>query len=175
MKKQFNLKKIIILCFIALVFISAMTVANISGGRNNGSFEEIWLKLWKRDGKVVDLRFQINRIGSSHRFEVATLPLSTYPFQFDLSDMGDVSADDIRGIVYGFRVTQDGRTDCPLMVRWWIVSQNQTDPKEPMRPLYPLTLKLRVWDSSGVEFNPEQQQAKLFERNGVLAESGSIL
>jgi len=123
----------------------------------------------------VDLQFQINRIGSSHRFETASLPLPAYPFQFDLSEIGDVSAEDIRGIVYGFRVTPDGRTDCPLMVRWWIVSQKQTDPKDPLRPRYPLTLKLRIWDPGGVEFNPKQQRASLFERNVILAKSASIL
>lgn len=175
MKKQIHPKWVVILCFGALIFLSAMAAAHISGIRNNGSFEEIWLKLWKRDGGVVDLRFQINRIGFSHRFEAATLPLPTYPFQFDLSDMGDVCADDIQGIVYGYKITPEGRTASPLMVRWWIVRQNQPDPKDPMRPLYPLTLKLRVWDSGGVEFNPEQQQAMLFERNGILAQSASIL
>jgi len=174
MKKQIHLKQIAIRCLIVFVFISAMAAANISGSRDKGSFEEIWLKLWKTDGRVVDLRFQIKRIGSSHRFEAATLPLSAYPFPFDLSDIGDVSADDIRGIVYGYRITPDGRTDSPLTVRWWIATQDQPDPKDPMRPPYPLTLKLRVWDSDGVEFNPEQQQAALFERNSILSESLTI-
>ncbi|MEW6673108.1 MAG: hypothetical protein AB1427_15495 [Thermodesulfobacteriota bacterium] len=171
MKKQFHLKQIGILCCIALITMSAIAATALSVSGDSGAFEEIWLKLWKKDGRVVDLRFQINRIGASDRIAPGGLPLETYPFQFDLSEIGGASADDITGIVYGYRITPDGRTDSPLMVRWWIVIKDQIDLRDPAPPRYPLTLKLRVWDSAGVEFNPNEQQATLFEKNGIVAES----
>jgi len=175
MKKQTHLKRIAIAFCIILGFLSVMTMAEFKGIGNNDPFQEIWLKLWKKGGGIVDLRFQICRIGGENRFATATRPLEIYPFQFDLSDLGNVSADDIKGIVYGYKIKPDGQTESPLMIRWWIAAKNRLDPKDPIPPRYPLTLKLRVWDAAGVEFNPREQQASLFERNGIPAESASIL
>ena len=53
MKKRISLKQIAVKRLVALAFFCAMAAADIGGNRDNGSCEEIWLKLWKEEGRRV--------------------------------------------------------------------------------------------------------------------------
>ena len=163
-----NLKMIALLFCIAGVSISALTVNHIAQNKPNDPIKTIWLKLWEVDGRVINMKFQVSDIGTSHNDGAASASLSTYPFQFDISDLGDISADDVRGIVNGYEITSSGRPSNPLLIRWWIVKKGQLDPNDMIPPKYPLTLKLKIRDCNGNEFNPKKQQATLLKRNRII-------
>ncbi|MBW1836047.1 MAG: hypothetical protein JRF71_09455 [Deltaproteobacteria bacterium] len=168
MKMHINLKMIALLFCIAGVSISALTLNHIAQNKPNDPIKTIWLKLWEVDGRVINMKFQVSDIGTSHNDGAASASLSTYPFQFDISDLGDISADDVRGIVNGYEITSSGRPSNPLLIRWWIVKKGQLDPNDMIPPKYPLTLKLKIRDCNGNEFNPKKQQATLLKRNRII-------
>ena len=164
-KKIFGQKQIALL--VCIVILSAASVAYLSGPSYAESFQEVWLKLWQKNGNVVDIRFQIRSIGSSHLSADIAVPLTVYPFQFDISDLGNIPETHVKGIVYGSRILSNSRPGTPLQLRWWVVRQNLTDAGNPSAARYPLTLKLRVFDADGNEFNQRYQQAALLKKDSV--------
>ena len=144
--------------------MSALALPGSSRDKNRDPFKEIWLKLWKPKGRILNMRVQIHNIESqgSVAAEDTPLQLSNYPFQFDISDLGDIAETDVRAVVYGFKIGSVGQPENPLMIRWWVVKQGEADSNDPTPSRYPLTLKLRVWDSEGVEFNPDRHLARIF-------------
>ncbi len=163
MWKSNHLKPIISLGCILLVFISPLAAANTRDHGGNGSRKEIWIKLWEKGGRAVDLRIHLIRIGSSYHFEDKTLFLLRYPFQIDVTELGDIAAEDIQGIVSGYEIPLAGKPGNPLMIRWWIVKERLPESKSP----HTLTLKLRIRDSEGIEFNPRGQQALLVDKSSI--------
>jgi len=168
MKMHISLKMITLLFCIAIVSISALAVNHIAENQPNDPIKTIWLKLWEVNGRVIDMKFQVSDIKTSHNDGAASASLAMYPFQFGMSDLGDISADDVRGIVNGYKMTSSGRPSNPLLIRWWIVKKGQQDPADMIPPKYPLTLKLKIRDCNGNEFNPKKQQVTLLKKNRIL-------
>jgi len=167
MKKHIHLKRRGLLVCLVIASVSAAALAAIVGNSGGDSFKAVWIKMWEMDGRVLDMQFQIGCSGSLQKF-VSAVTLETYPFQFDISDLGDVSAEAVRGVIYGSRITSDGKPESPVMVRWWVAKKDEPDPKDSIPPQYPLTLKLRVFDSDGTEFNPARETAMIIHRSNVL-------
>lgn len=168
MIKHIRLKRRSMLLVIVAASVSAAALATIGGNNSNDSFKAVWIKMWQTNGRVLDMQFQIASSGFLHKYEDLAATLQTYPFQFDISDLGDVSKEAVRGIIYGSRVTSGGRPEGPVMIRWWIAKKDEPDPKDSIPPQYPLTLKLRVYDPDGTEFNPAREKAMLIQRSRVL-------
>jgi hypothetical protein len=168
--KSNNLKLIVLLSVVLLVFISHLVVANNKDHVDNDHFGEIWIKLWEKGGRAVDLRVHVSDIGYSFHSEDKTLFLQRYPIQIDVTELGDIAAEDIHGIVSGYEITPAGNPGHPLMFRWWIVKKHLPEPNSP----YILTLNLRTWDFEGNEFDPQRQQAILVDKSSILNESSRI-
>jgi hypothetical protein len=164
MRQAFLIRLLAVYLVILFAAMSAMALPGGHRDQHRGPFKEIWLKLWKPNGRILDMRVQTHPIGRAGNAAENSTPLylSHYPFQFDISGLGDIADEDIRGIVYGFKIGSVGRPESPLMVRWWVVKRGQLDFRDPAPTRYPLTLKLRIWDSEGVEFNPDRQLARIF-------------
>ena len=160
-------KAIILPCCALLLFLSPIVVANLKDHQGDSPYGEIWLKLWEKSGKVVDLQVQIREIDLIRSHENPGKHLTPNPFQFDISELGNVPIGDIKGFAYGYRVTPAGKSDIPLMFRWWVVKQNQKNPNTSCA----LTLNLQTLNSEGIEFNPKQQQAVLIKKSAVICES----
>lgn len=165
-----NFLKIIIPICLLLAIMSPLVMAKLTDRFQAGPQAEIQLKLWEKGGKVVDLRVRLKENGARFNPSGDASPLTAYPFQFDVSEFGNVPVADIKGFAYGYGVTPAGRTVTPLMVRWWIVKKDRQHPDAP----YALTLKLQTRDSSGIEFDPRRQQAILVGKNAVMAQSSRI-
>jgi hypothetical protein len=71
---------------------------------------------------------------------ISGTPPVTYPFEFDISDLG-VGASDVMVVASGSKLTSIGEPETPLMIKWDV---NES----------PLTVKFRVWDSDGVQYWP---------------------
>lgn len=65
----------------------------------------------------------------------------SYPFEFDISALGDVDPAGVNVLVNSFKCSLIGSPEEPVMVRWAVVNN-------------PLRIQLWVWDSSGAEYDP---------------------
>jgi hypothetical protein len=63
-----------------------------------------------------------------------------YPFEFDISALGDVPPSSVTVVASGFKATQIPDPESPLMIDWKVTGTPA------------LTLTLRVWDADGVEY-----------------------
>jgi hypothetical protein len=68
--------------------------------------------------------------------------IPSYPFEFDISALGDVPPSSVTVVASGFKATSSGRPESPLMIDWE-VTETPT-----------LTLRLHVWDADGIEYFP---------------------
>ena len=115
------------------------------------------------------MHFHINQLNASGRLSYQSSQLSAYPFQFDISALGEVSVKDVKGLIYGSRISSAGRPEGELMVRWWVARQGEVDIHDPVPAMYPLTLKLRIRDADGIEFNPARQHPVLCDHDKMVA------
>ena len=65
-------------------------------------------------------------------------PLPAYPFEFDISQLGDISTSDVNVIVNGYKFTMPFISEGPLVIRWQVTDSP-----------YDLTLLLEVYDENG--------------------------
>jgi len=72
---------------------------------------------------------------------ISGMPPATYPFEFDISELGNVEASDVMVVASGSKLTGAGEPETPLMIKWDVNDS-------------PLTVEFRVWDSYGVEYSP---------------------
>lgn len=68
-------------------------------------------------------------------------PPATYPFEFDISGLGNVQESDVMVVASGSKLSSIGEPEMPLMIRWDVNDS-------------PLTVKFRVWDSYGEQYSP---------------------
>lgn len=72
---------------------------------------------------------------------ISGTPPATYPFEFDISELGDSHASDVMVVASGSKLTGTGEPETPLMVKWEVSDS-------------PLTVAFRVWDTEGNEYSP---------------------
>ena len=68
-------------------------------------------------------------------------PAAEYPFEFDISELGDTPSSDVMIVAYGSKLLSTGDPETPLMFKWEITDS-------------PLTVAFRVWDSDGEQYSP---------------------
>ena len=121
MRQKLLIKLVAVYLVILFASMSALALPGSNRDKNRDPFKEIWLKLWKPKGRILNMRVQIHNIESqgSVAAEDTPLQLSNYPFQFDISDLGDIAETDVRAVVYGFKIGSVGQPENPLMIRWW--------------------------------------------------------
>ena len=72
-------------------------------------------------------------------------PLPSYPFEFDISKLGDISPSVVNVVVTGYKFTFPGEVFTPegaLTIRWEVVESP-----------YDLTLRLEVYDENGNDYD----------------------
>ena len=72
---------------------------------------------------------------------ISGMPPATYPFEFDISRLGDVQASEVMIVASGSKLTGTGEPETPLMIKWDVSDS-------------PLTVAFRVWDSYGEQYSP---------------------
>jgi hypothetical protein len=121
--------------------------------------EARWLEISVRDGdstgdfttlsprqKITAVPYAIHadftgEINSVVGGRISGMPPAIYPFEFDISRLGDVQASEVMIVASGSKLTGAGEPETPLMIKWEVSDS-------------PLTVAFRVWDSYGEQYSP---------------------